>query len=65
MVFEKLKYYEWYLFVVKLLIVEFKVRRVVGCKVIKFWFWKKMKLKIEMCYGKSEVDKFKGSNNWF
>lgn len=38
MVFEKLKYYEWYLFVVKLVIVEFKVRRVVGCKVIKFWF---------------------------
>lgn len=47
------------------MIVEFKVRRVVGCKVIKFWFRKKMKLKIEMYYGKSEVDKFKGSNNWF
>ena len=48
-----------------LLIAEFKVRRATGCKVTKLWLRKKMKSKVEMCYGKSEAYSFKGSNNWF
>lgn len=44
---------------------EFKLRRAGGCKVSKLWLRKKMKAKIEMCYGKEEADKFKGSKNWF
>lgn len=65
MVSEKPKHHERYPLTAKLLIAEFKVRRAAGCKVTKLWLRKKMKSKIEMCYGKSEADKFKGSNNWF
>lgn len=65
MVSEKPKHHERYPLAAKLLIAEFKVRRAAGCKVTKLWLQKKMKSKIEMCYGKSEADKFKGSNNWF
>ena len=65
MVSEKPKHHERYPLAAKLLIAEFKVRRAAGCKVTKLWLRKKMKSKIEMCYGKSEADKFKGSNNWF
>ncbi|KAK3731080.1 hypothetical protein QZH41_007971 [Actinostola sp. cb2023] len=46
-------------------IVEFKLRRAKGCKVSKLWLKKKMKSKIEECYGKEEACKFKGSGNWF
>lgn len=31
----------------------------------KLWIKKKMKAKIEMCYGKEAASKFKGSDNWF
>ena len=31
----------------------------------KFWFKKRMKLKIEACYDTEEAAKFKGSRNWF
>ena len=34
-------------------------------KVSKLWIKKKMKAKIEMCYGKAAASKFKGSVNWF
>ena len=46
-------------------IVEFKLRRAKGCKVSKLWLKKKMKSKIEECYGKEEATRFKGSDNWF
>ena len=44
---------------------DFKLRRSKGCKVSKLWLKKKMKAKIEICYGKQEAEKFKASNNWF
>lgn len=56
---------EKYPLAANLLIAEFKVRRAAGCKVTKMWLRKKMKSKIEMCYGKSKADSFKGSNNCF
>lgn len=48
-----------------LVIAEFKMRRATGSKVSKLWFKKKMKSKIEMCYGKQEAEEFKASDNWF
>ena len=35
------------------------------CKVSELWLKKKMKSKIEECYGKEEASKFKGIGNWF
>lgn len=46
-------------------VVEFKLRRAKGCKVSKLWLKKKMKEKIEACYGKEQADNFKASDNWF
>ena len=48
-----------------LLVAEFKLQRTAGSKVSKLWFKKRMKLKIEACYGTEEAAKFKGSSNWF
>ena len=31
----------------------------------KLWLKKKMRSKIEECYGKEEASRFKGSDNWF
>ena len=33
-------------------VVEFKLRRAKGCKISKLWLKKKMKEKVEACYGK-------------
>lgn len=49
---EKSKHSEKYPLAANLLVVEFKLRRATGSKVSKIWFRKKMKSKIEMCYGK-------------
>lgn len=65
MIGEKSKHSEKYPLAANLLVVEFKLRRAMGSKVSKIWFRKKMKSKIEMCYGKQEAEKFKASNNWF
>lgn len=46
-------------------VVEFKLRRAKGCKISKLWLRKKMKEKVEACYGKEEAEKFKASDNWF
>ena len=48
-----------------LLLAEFKLRKAAGSKVSKLWFKKRMKSKIEACYGAEEAAKFKGSSNWF
>ena len=48
-----------------LLVAEFKLRRAAGSKVTKLWLKKKMKEKIEACYGTEQAAKFKGSSNWF
>lgn len=48
-----------------LLVAEFKLRRAAGSKVSKLWLKKRMKSKIEACYGAKEAAKFKGSSNWF
>ena len=48
-----------------LLVTEFKLQRTARSKVSKLWFKKRMKLKIEACYGTEEAAKFKGSSNWF
>jgi len=47
-----------------LLLAKFKLQRAAGSKVSKLWFKKKrMKSKIEACYGAEEAAKFKGSSN--
>ena len=46
-------------------VVEFKLRRAKGCKISKLWLKKKMKEKVEACYGKEAAQKFKASDNWF
>ena len=46
-------------------VVEFKLRRAKGCKISKLWLKKKMKEKVEACYGKEAAQKFKASVNWF
>ena len=46
-------------------VVEFKLRRAKGCKISKLWLKKKMKEKVEACYGKEAAHKFKASDNWF
>ena len=48
-----------------LLVAEFKLRRAAGSKVTKLWLKKKMKEKIEACYGTEQAANFKGSSNWF
>ena len=48
-----------------LLVAEFKLRRAAGSKVTKLWLKKKMKEKIEACYGTEQAAKFKGSSSWF
>ena len=55
----KVKNREKYPLAADRIIVEFKLGRATGCKVSKLWLKKKMKAKIEMCYGKQEAD------NWF
>ena len=45
-----------------LLLAVFKLRR---AAVSKLWFKKRMKSKIEACYGAEEAAKFKGSSNCF
>ena len=49
----------------KLHVADFKLRKLSGCKVTKLWIRKKMKSKIEMCYGKEVADKFNRSSNWY
>eukprot|EP00794_Sanderia_malayensis_P021199 gene21199-23281_t len=61
----KANHSERYPLAANLLVSEFKLRRAKGSKISKIWFRKKMKSKIEQCYGKKEADKFKASNNWF
>ena len=39
--------------------------RVVLEKVSKLWLTRKMKEKIEACYGREAAEKFKASRNWF
>jgi len=56
---------EKYPLAAKRVVLEFKLRRAKGCKVSKLWIKKKMKAKIEACYGKEAADKFKASDNWF
>ena len=46
-------------------VVEFKLRRAKGCKISKLWLKKKMKEKVEACYGKEAAQKFKASVSWF
>ena len=46
-------------------VVEFKLRRAKGFKISKLWLKKKMKEKVEACYGKQAAQKFKASVNWF
>ena len=46
-------------------VMEFKLRRAKGCKISKLWLKKKMKEKVEACYGKEAAQKFKASDNWF
>ena len=47
-----------------LLLAKFKLQRAAGSKVSKLWLKKKrMKSKIEACYGAEEAAKFKGSSN--
>ena len=46
-------------------VVQFKLRRAKGCKISKLWLKKKMKEKVEACYGKETTQKFKASDNWF
>ncbi len=65
LVCEKAKNSEKYPLAAVRVICEFKLRRAGGCKVSKLWLRKKMKAKIEICHGKEEADKFKGSKNWF
>ncbi len=65
LVCEKAKNSEKYPLAADRVICEFKLQRAGGCKVSKLWLRKKMKAKIEICYGKEEADKFKGSKNWF
>ena len=48
-----------------LVVVEFKLRRAKGCNISKLWLKKKMKEKVEACYGKEAAQKFKASDNWF
>lgn len=62
---EKAKKSEKYPLAAAGVITAFKLRRAKGCKVSKLWLQKKMKSKIEECYGQEEALKFKGSNNWF
>ena len=56
---------EKYPLAAKLLVVEFQLRRATGSRVSKLWLCKKMKSKIEDCYGKEVAEKFKASSNWF
>ena len=46
-------------------VVEFKLRTAKGCKISKLWLKKKMKEKVQVCYGKEAAQKFKASDNWF
>lgn len=54
-----------YILASNLLLAEFKLRKAAGSKVSKLWFKKRMKSKIEACYGAKEAAKLKGSSNWF
>ena len=56
---------EKYLLAAKRVVLEFNLRRAKGCKVSKLWIKKKMKAKIEACYGKEAADKFKASDTCF
>ena len=62
MVNQRSKHSERYPLAAILLIAEFKLRGAAECKMTKLWFRKKMKAKIEMCYGKDTADSFKGSS---
>ncbi|XP_014675269.1 PREDICTED: jerky protein homolog-like [Priapulus caudatus] len=65
LVHEKAQKSEKYPLAAQRLMVEFKLRRANGCKVSKLWLKQKMKANIELCYGKEEAAKFRGSSNWF
>ncbi len=49
----------------RLVVAEFKLRRQKGSKISEVWLIRKMKSKIEYCYGKGANDKFKISPNGF
>lgn len=46
-------------------VVDFKLRRAKGCKTSKLWLKKKIKEKVEACYGKGAAQKFQATDNWF